>query len=202
MSFASSAAAHRRAARRNRPGARPSPNNENDTLPRHGFHVDGPHDHALEHAAQHGDMGSSAGMLAVVTAVLATIGDNFSDLGAPRRPRAASSPGRTGPGAGGRRPQAGLHGRDRALPDGTGRHQGRRGRHMDPGVPVARTCFQQAQTVAAALAAPVHQDRAGCTAADDHAVEGTRLGSNRQTPRSLNTSRAVRKLSMAAGTPQ
>ncbi len=39
----------------------------------HGFHVHGPHDHALEHAA-HNEPDSSSGQLAVVTAVLATVG--------------------------------------------------------------------------------------------------------------------------------
>lgn len=43
----------------------------------HGFHVHGPHDHELEHAA-HSAVGSFAGRLAVVTAVLATIGALFS----------------------------------------------------------------------------------------------------------------------------
>jgi len=45
-----------------------------------GFHVHGPHDHELEHAAQHGT-GGMAGQLAVVTAVLATIGALFSYMG-------------------------------------------------------------------------------------------------------------------------
>jgi hypothetical protein len=43
----------------------------------HGFHVHGPHDHELEHAA-HGSIESFGGKLAVVTAVLATIGAIFS----------------------------------------------------------------------------------------------------------------------------
>ena len=46
-----------------------------------GFHVHGPHDHELEHAAQHGDKDSFAGMLAVMTAILATIGAIFSYMG-------------------------------------------------------------------------------------------------------------------------
>src|SRR5512137_3158214 len=37
-----------------------------------GFHVHGPHDHAVEHEAQHGD--SFAGRIAVMTAIFATIG--------------------------------------------------------------------------------------------------------------------------------
>lgn len=45
----------------------------------HGFHVHGPHDHELEHAAQHGD--GHAGQLAVVTAILATVGALFGYMG-------------------------------------------------------------------------------------------------------------------------
>jgi hypothetical protein len=43
-----------------------------------GFHVHGPHDHELEHAAQHGDKDGFASTIAVVTAVLATVGALFS----------------------------------------------------------------------------------------------------------------------------
>lgn len=43
----------------------------------HGFHVHGPHDHELDHAA-HGAHGSLGGQLAVITALLATIGAIFS----------------------------------------------------------------------------------------------------------------------------
>jgi hypothetical protein len=43
----------------------------------HGMHVHGPHDHELEHAAQ-GSIDSFGGQLAVVTAVLATVGAIFS----------------------------------------------------------------------------------------------------------------------------
>lgn len=43
------------------------------------FHVHGPHDHAVEHAA-HGD-DNFASRLAVITAVLATIGAMFSYMG-------------------------------------------------------------------------------------------------------------------------
>lgn len=46
----------------------------------HGFHVHGPHDHELEHAAQHNPEGM-AGQLAVITAVLATVGALFSYQG-------------------------------------------------------------------------------------------------------------------------
>lgn len=48
-----------------------------------GFHVHGPHDHEMEHAAQnaHGDTDSLAGRLAVMTAVLSTIGALFSYQG-------------------------------------------------------------------------------------------------------------------------
>lgn len=45
-----------------------------------GFHVHGPHDHELEHAAEHDPKGM-AGQLAVVTAILATIGALFSYMG-------------------------------------------------------------------------------------------------------------------------
>jgi hypothetical protein len=44
-----------------------------------GFHVHGPHDHAVEHAAHGGDNFSSK--LAVLTAVLATVGATFGYLG-------------------------------------------------------------------------------------------------------------------------
>lgn len=44
------------------------------------FHVHGPHDHELEHAAQHEPRGL-AGQLAVVTAILATVGAFFSYMG-------------------------------------------------------------------------------------------------------------------------
>jgi len=47
----------------------------------HGFHVHGPHDHELEHAAQHGDKDSFAGTIAVMTAILATIGALFAYMG-------------------------------------------------------------------------------------------------------------------------
>jgi Na+/glutamate symporter len=42
-----------------------------------GFHVHGPHDHELEHAAQHEPKGM-AGQLAVITAILATVGAIFA----------------------------------------------------------------------------------------------------------------------------
>ena len=41
-----------------------------------GFHVHGPHDHAVEHEGEHGDAFSSR--IAVATAVLATLGTIFS----------------------------------------------------------------------------------------------------------------------------
>lgn len=51
----------------------------------HGFHVHGPHDHEVEHAAkhaaEHGDKDSFAGQIAVITAVIATIGALFSYMG-------------------------------------------------------------------------------------------------------------------------
>jgi hypothetical protein len=46
-----------------------------------GFHVHGPHDHELEHAAQHGDKDRFAGSIAVMTAILATVGALFSYMG-------------------------------------------------------------------------------------------------------------------------
>ena len=45
-----------------------------------GFHVHGPHEHELEHAAEHDPQGF-AGQLAVATAILATIGALFSYMG-------------------------------------------------------------------------------------------------------------------------
>ena len=44
-----------------------------------GFHVHGPHDHEVEHQAQHGD--SFAGRIAVATAIFATIGAMFGYMG-------------------------------------------------------------------------------------------------------------------------
>ncbi len=44
------------------------------------FHVHGPHDHELEHRAQHEPDGM-AGQLAVITAILATVGALFSYMG-------------------------------------------------------------------------------------------------------------------------
>ncbi len=45
-----------------------------------GFHVHGPHDHEVEHAAHHEPTGM-AGQIAVVTAVIATIGALFAYQG-------------------------------------------------------------------------------------------------------------------------
>jgi hypothetical protein len=42
------------------------------------FHVHGPHDHELQHAAAHGASDAIAGRIAVITAVLATVGAVFS----------------------------------------------------------------------------------------------------------------------------
>ena len=47
----------------------------------HGFHVHGPHDHAVEHAAEHGNNDGFAGSIAVATAILATVGALFSYMG-------------------------------------------------------------------------------------------------------------------------
>jgi hypothetical protein len=46
----------------------------------HGFHVHGPHDHEVEHVAQHGGDNFTS-RLAVLTAVLSTIGAVFGYLG-------------------------------------------------------------------------------------------------------------------------
>ncbi len=45
-----------------------------------GFHVHGPHDHAVEHAA-HDGLDSFSGRIAVMTAILATIGALFGYMG-------------------------------------------------------------------------------------------------------------------------
>jgi FtsZ-binding cell division protein ZapB len=45
------------------------------------FHVHGPHDHQLEHAAQHGSADRFSGRIAVLTAVLATAGALMSYAG-------------------------------------------------------------------------------------------------------------------------
>jgi hypothetical protein len=45
-----------------------------------GFHVHGPHDHELEHAA-HAEPKGMAGQLAVITAIIATVGAMFSYMG-------------------------------------------------------------------------------------------------------------------------
>src|SRR5512135_1964234 len=46
-----------------------------------GFHVHGPHDHELDHAALHGAEDRFAGTIAVMTAILATIGALFAYMG-------------------------------------------------------------------------------------------------------------------------
>src|SRR5438552_3492618 len=43
------------------------------------FHVHGPHEHEVEHRAQHGDL--FAGRIAVMTAIFATIGAFFGYMG-------------------------------------------------------------------------------------------------------------------------
>ena len=53
----------------------------------HGFHVHGPHDHALEHAAHggghggHGDDASMINQIAMFTAIIATVGAIFGYMG-------------------------------------------------------------------------------------------------------------------------
>ena len=46
-----------------------------------GFHVHGPHDHELEHAAHDAHKDRFAGTIAVMTAILATVGALFSYMG-------------------------------------------------------------------------------------------------------------------------
>lgn len=46
----------------------------------HGFHVHGPHDHEIEHAAQHGG-DSFTSRIAVTTAILSTVGAIFGYMG-------------------------------------------------------------------------------------------------------------------------
>ena len=46
-----------------------------------GFHVHGPHDHEVEHAASHGAGDKFSGRIAVMTAILATVGAMFSYQG-------------------------------------------------------------------------------------------------------------------------
>jgi hypothetical protein len=46
-----------------------------------GFHVHGPHDHEIEHAAQHGSRGSISGRIAVTTAIIATVGAMAAYMG-------------------------------------------------------------------------------------------------------------------------
>ena len=53
----------------------------------HGFHVHGPHDHAVEHVAHGGD--SFSNNIAVMTAILATVGALFGYLGGATQNEAA-----------------------------------------------------------------------------------------------------------------
>ena len=57
------------------------PNRGRLTCPAGGFHVHGPHDHELEHAAAHADPQDLAGRLAVATAIIATVGALFAYMG-------------------------------------------------------------------------------------------------------------------------
>jgi Domain of unknown function (DUF4337) len=50
-------------------------------MPHEEFHVHGPHDHQLEHAAEHGRSDSFSGRIAVTTAILATVGAMMSFAG-------------------------------------------------------------------------------------------------------------------------
>src|SRR5882672_7847085 len=58
----------------------PTQESEEIDMSEGGFHVHGPHDHELEHAAQHEPKGL-AGQLAVATAVIATVGAIFAYMG-------------------------------------------------------------------------------------------------------------------------
>ena len=46
-----------------------------------GFHVHGPHDHELEHAAHNAGRDRFTGTIAVTTAIVATVGALFSYMG-------------------------------------------------------------------------------------------------------------------------
>lgn len=50
-------------------------------MPHESFHVHGPHEHQLEHAAQHGGADAFSGRIAVLTALLATVGALMSYQG-------------------------------------------------------------------------------------------------------------------------
>jgi hypothetical protein len=50
-------------------------------MPHEEFHVHGPHDHQLEHAAEHGRSDAFSGRIAVTTAILATLGALMSFAG-------------------------------------------------------------------------------------------------------------------------
>jgi len=54
-----------------------------------GFHVHGPHDHQLEHAAEHGAGDPFSGRIAVMTAILATVGAVMSYHGGATQANAA-----------------------------------------------------------------------------------------------------------------
>jgi Na+/glutamate symporter len=47
----------------------------------HDFHVHGPHDHAIEHASQGGHDNKFTNQIAMITAVIATVGAMFSYMG-------------------------------------------------------------------------------------------------------------------------
>lgn len=58
-------------------------------MPHDHFHVHGPHDHQLEHAAQHGAADPFSGRIAVMTAILATVGAVMSYQGGATQANAA-----------------------------------------------------------------------------------------------------------------
>lgn len=53
---------------------------QGNSMSGHGFHVHGPHDHEIEHAAQHGG-DSFTSRIAVTTAILSTVGAIFGYMG-------------------------------------------------------------------------------------------------------------------------
>jgi Domain of unknown function (DUF4337) len=61
--------------------ANPHRNEEGSFMSADGFHAHGPHDHAIEHVAEHGSHDPSAGTIAVATAIIATVGALFSYMG-------------------------------------------------------------------------------------------------------------------------
>src|SRR5512146_2710019 len=70
------------------PSSFPSTTTSENTMSSGGFHVHGPHDHALEHAthgghhdASHDEGGSMTNQIAMFTAIIATVGAIFAYMG-------------------------------------------------------------------------------------------------------------------------